>query len=129
MANVANLTISCIDFRFRKGLADWIEAELGGQSDIVAAAGASKAIMDEDTQATLLKQVKLAKQLHDIQDVHIVDHMDCGAYGGAAKHNGDEQAEIAEHQDLLSKAKELIESTVEGVSMHTHILGFEGMTV
>ena len=127
MAQVSNLTISCIDFRYRKGLADWIEAELGGQSDIVAAAGASKAIMDEDTQATLLKQVSLAKQLHDIQNLHIVDHTDCGAYGGAAKHNGDTRAEIDEHNELLNKAKELIELQVDGVTVHTYILGIDGM--
>lgn len=126
---VQNLTISCIDYRFRRSVWSWVETELDGQSDIVAAAGASKAITDEDTRATLLKQVQLAKKLHNISDVHIVDHMDCGAYGGAAKHTNDKQAEITEHQEILDKAKKLIESTVDGISVHTHILDFEGVVV
>lgn len=126
-SHVQNLTISCIDYRFRRLAWDWIESDLDGQSDIVAAAGASKAFIDEDTQATLLKQVQLAKKLHDISDVHIVDHTDCGAYGGAAKHEGSLEAELTEHQENLDAAKQLIESQVDGVTVHTHVLGFEGM--
>lgn len=126
-SQVQNLTISCIDYRFRRSVWEWIETDLAGESDIVAAAGASKAFMDDDTQATLLKQVQLAKKLHDISDVHIVDHTDCGAYGGAAKHQGNLDAETAEHQQNLIAAKQLIESRIDGVTVHAHILGFEGM--
>ncbi len=50
MHRVDNLVISCIDFRFRQRVSNWIETELAGQADLVAFAGASKAIVDLDTR-------------------------------------------------------------------------------
>jgi carbonic anhydrase len=124
---VSNLTISCIDFRFRAGVAEWIRKSLDDQSDIVALAGSSQAILLADTQPSILKQIKLAKQLHDIKTVHIVDHLDCGAYGGSAKFDNDKGAEIAMHEGELAKAKDAIGASFPDISVETHIIDFGGM--
>lgn len=125
--NVDHITVSCIDFRFRAPIAQWIKDSLNDQSDLTAVAGASKAILDEDTQASVLKQIELAQKLHDIKTVHIVDHIDCGAYGGSDKFQGDKAAEVVMHQGELKKAAELIVSRFPGISIETHIIDFGGM--
>lgn len=127
MAHVDNLTVSCIDFRFRTKVADWIKNELNDESDIVALAGVSKAILDEDTRAAVIKQIDIAHRLHEIKTVHLIDHMDCGAYGGSTKFDGDKEAEVAMHQEELKKAANVIAEAVPGVSVEIHVLDFEGM--
>ena len=127
MAQVDNLTISCIDFRFRAGIAQWIKHQFNDQSDLVVLAGASKATLDEDTQPAIMKQIDLASQLHSIKTVHIVDHVDCGAYGGSAKFNGNKEAEVSMHNEELEKAKQAILSKFPSLSVETHIIDFDGM--
>lgn len=124
---VDNLTISCIDFRFRAGIAEWIKNELNDQSDLVVLAGASQATLSEDTQGAIMKQIDLAMQLHSIKTVHIVDHIDCGAYGGSAKFDGDKDAEIAMHKQELEKAKQAIMARFPSLHVETHIIDFDGM--
>ncbi len=122
MSKVENLTISCMDYRFRAGIAAWIDEKLDGQSDLVALAGASKAILDESSQPVVLNQIGLASQLHGIQTVHIIDHIDCGAYGGSAHYNGDRGAEFGMHQEQLGKAARVILSHFPGIKVETHII-------
>ena len=122
MSKVENLTISCIDFRFRAGISNWIDEELEGQSDLVSLAGASKAVLDETSQPEVLKQIGLASKLHDIGTVHIVDHIDCGAYGGSGEFNGDRDAEFGMHQDQLGKAARVILNHFPGIKVETHII-------
>jgi hypothetical protein len=124
---VDNFTISCIDFRFRAKIAEWIKNELGDQSDLVAIAGVSKAILDDDTRAAVLKQIGIAERLHEIKTVHLVDHIDCGAYGGSAKFEGDKDAEVAMHHEELSKAADVIKAEYPSLAVETHIIDFEGM--
>ena len=127
MAHVDNLTVSCIDFRFRAKIAEWIKNELNDQSDLVAIAGVSKAILDEDTRATVLKQITIAAQLHEIKTVHLIDHIDCGAYGGSVKFDGNKESETAMHTEELKKAVDIIAEAVPGVAVETHIIDFDGM--
>lgn len=100
-----NLVLTCMDFRFRNIHDDFIKSL--GDSDRVSLAGASKAIVDKDTQAAILKQLVLSNQLHGATNIYIVDHEDCGAYGGKKAFQSD-QEELNVHQDNLTKAKELI---------------------
>ncbi len=124
---VDNLSLTCIDFRFRALIAEWIKHNLNDQSDIVALAGASMAVLNPDWQATTLTQIELAKQLHDIKTVHIIDHIDCGAYGGSAKFEGDKEAEVAMHHTELAKASQTISARFPTISVETHIIDFDGM--
>ncbi len=127
MAHVDNFTISCIDFRFRAKIADWIKAELNDESDLVAIAGTSKAILDKDTREAVLKQIGIADSLHAIKTVHLIDHIDCGAYGGSAKFNHDKAAEVAMHNQELVKAQQVINERFPSLTVKTHIIDFDRM--
>jgi hypothetical protein len=52
-----------------------------GSYDLVSAAGAGKDLLDPTSNSFLLKQVELSKKLHNIQEVVVLLHDNCGAYG------------------------------------------------
>lgn len=83
------------------------EQHLLGDSDIVSFAGAAKNINDESTRAFAMKQIELSKQLHGMTEVHLMNHMDCGAYGGH-KAFTDQNAEHVFQVAELEKAAELV---------------------
>lgn len=70
------ITICCIDFRFQRYIRDWTDKNLPGKTfDLVGFAGSSK---DLDT---ILKQIDISVRLHQIKEVIIIHHEECGAYG------------------------------------------------
>lgn len=63
------------------------ERGLVGACDEVSIAGAIKPIVDDPNgpaAQTLFKQIELSKTLHHIDTVILMNHTDCGAYGGRA---------------------------------------------
>ena len=123
---VQHFVLSCIDFRFRPLVADWIDTELQGEADSVAVPGAAKALLEPSSNAMILEYIAIAVRLHNVAHVHILSHIDCGAYGGSRrfKHQDDE---IAFHQEQLQKAKSLVKSHFPHIECSVHILGFNGI--
>lgn len=94
------LIAHCIDFRLQKAIKDYLEKNgLLGNCDIVSAAGGVK------NTDFLLEQVDVSSSLHKIQEVILLNHTDCGAYGGSAKFSSFEK-ERNFHAAELRKAKE-----------------------
>lgn len=61
------------------------ERGLTGTCDQVSIAGAIKAIAENPQgpeAQVLFKQIQLSKELHHIETVILMNHTDCGAYGG-----------------------------------------------
>ena len=55
-----------------------------------------------------MKCIGVPCDLHHVQKIVIVNHADCGAYGGVEQFNGDLEAEQKFHEGELQKAKEKI---------------------
>lgn len=101
------VVLTCIDFRFWKETVEFVEQELGIKSyDFPSLPGSAKAINENDELA--LKCISIPHDLHHAKKIVIVNHQDCGAYGGSAKFNGDLEAEQKFHESELKKAKEKI---------------------
>lgn len=98
--------INCIDFRFQKAIAEFIENNsLMGDHDRISIAGAGK---DMDY---IVGQLKISKRLHHISEVWLIHHQDCGAYGlGEIA----EDAEIGVHKSDMTKLAERIKMEVDG---------------
>jgi len=78
------LALSCIDGRFIKRTIDWVSKETGGVFDFRTEVGSSKAINDSsEDREIFFKLIETSKKLHDISELWIIDHVDCGAYGGS----------------------------------------------
>ena len=126
MASVNNIVISCIDFRFRNKISKKIEETLKGEADLVSLAGASKSLIDPKSQEVVLTQLQIANDLHHIKTVHILDHMDCGAYGGSAKFKSQEE-ETAMHEEKLREAAGIIKDKFPQLETKLYIVGFDSI--
>ena len=104
------VVLACIDFRFWKETMKFVEEELGIKSyDFPKIPGAAKAINDCQSETDVPMQcVGIPCDLHHAQKIVIVNHSDCGAYGGSKQFNGDSDAEQKFHEGELKKAKEKV---------------------
>lgn len=124
--SVENVVVNCMDFRFRPLISEWIDQELGGKADQIAMAGATKAIVDETSRQAALSYIGIAMQLHNAKTLHIIDHIDCGAYGGSAKFD-DKGEEISFHRDQLAAATKIVQEAHPQLKVVGHIIDFDGM--
>lgn len=103
--------IHCIDFRFIKAIKDWLEREaLLGACDEVSIAGGVQIIVSPKNEAEkelVLRQIDIAKHLHDIDEVILMNHTDCGAYGGRDAF-ANELAEEQKHELDMREARAII---------------------
>lgn len=79
------LCIMCIDYRLVDNGVSFFDNTVGiGRYDIVALAGASLAgaspSLLKPTVPGFWQQIDVARDLHDINKVVVLDHMDCGAF-------------------------------------------------
>jgi hypothetical protein len=85
--HTAALCIMCIDYRLVNGEVGFFNTQpwlpRTGDYDVTALAGASLAgVLTKFPEAVpgFWKQIELARQLHAIENVVVLDHMQCGAY-------------------------------------------------
>lgn len=108
------VVLCCIDFRFWKETVKFVEEELGIKAyDFPKMPGAAKAINEcadnadvADSADIAMKCIGIPCDLHHAQKIVIVNHADCGAYGGAKQFKGDAEAEQKFHEGELKRAKE-----------------------
>lgn len=103
------LLIRCIDFRLTKPIHTWLESQgLSDQCDVVSWAGSAQNLSNGLDQAQdILGQIKLAKKLHQIERVIIMNHGDCGAYGGRSAFDTEDH-ELSQHRADLNEARKKI---------------------
>ncbi len=115
------LVLHCIDFRFVHETALFLRSlGLAEQYDDVGAAGAAKNLVDpydaKDPEF-ILRQVEIAKKLHHISQVVVINHLDCGAYGKGTFASASEERE--RHLRDLKAAKNVIEKRFDGLAVVT----------
>lgn len=103
------VVLSCIDFRFWKETVEFVEKELGIRDfDFPSLPGSAKAINEGEENGLAFSCISVPVELHHAQKIVIINHEDCGAYGGSKKFDGDKEAEQKFHEEELQKAKEKI---------------------
>lgn len=99
----ANLVLACVDFRFRKPLHELFSHSILGEFDLMAMPGASKAIIDESSRESVFRSIDIIIEIHGTRRIIIVDHIDCGAYGGSASFGSPDEEESF-HVERLCEA-------------------------
>lgn len=103
------VVLSCIDFRFWKETVEFVENELGIKNfDFPSLPGSAKSINESNDERFVFGCISVPVELHHAEKIVIINHQDCGAYGGSAKFGGDNEAEQKFHEEELKKAKEKI---------------------
>lgn len=89
------LIVSCIDFRFQKYIQKWLAKNLKNKDyDYIGYAGGTKDLK------TIMNQLDISVRLHKINQVVLIHHEDCGAYGK-------ESTPQRHTQDLLKAKKQV----------------------
>jgi carbonic anhydrase len=77
------LVLSCMDFRMMDHVADFLERKgLRENYDMVTIAGGAIGVMNPEKPSwgeTFWEHVDLARDLHGIRRIIVIDHRDCGA--------------------------------------------------
>ncbi len=98
--------VRCMDFRLQSAIADYIASEgLSNNVDIISIAGAAKDVNDQSMGDAVSGQLALSKKLHDVETIILMNHTDCGGYGGRAAFESVE-AERTHHEAELASAAE-----------------------
>jgi carbonic anhydrase len=113
------LVVHCMDYRLQKFLHPWIMSRFGADNfDIISLAGG---VHDYEM---VLKYVQLAKQIHGITRVVLINHEDCRAYGK----EGTYERHVADLLDTERKIEALFPG-LEVDAFYLHLDGtFERMT-
>lgn len=126
--NADNMVITCMDPRFQRVIRERLQETYGvdiESSARLAYAGASKAVAD----GTLIPQIGLSYGLHDLKNVYVVDHADCGGFGGLKAHDNDEQKELAAHMDSMARAQTAIHEVLPQLVVTCFVVNMEGKAV
>jgi hypothetical protein len=103
------LVQTCIDFRFRKPLNDFLENELNLHSvDIKTDGGGIKKVVEEGPiREWIFANFQIAFDLHGVERIILINHQDCGAYGGS-KAFKDLNEELENHEIQLRHAVSVV---------------------
>lgn len=108
------VVVSCIDFRFQKYIRNWLNEKLANKTfDYVGFAGATKDL------PIILKQIEISVKLHQIKEVILIHHEECGAYGS--------ESTLEKHATDLKHAKEEILKIHPNLKVNLYYLHLDGM--
>ncbi len=111
----AACVVWCFDDRFTPALEAFIKEKGFKHFDIIRIAGGGKSLAspeNESDRAFILKQIEISLRLHKSERIILMNHSDCGAYGGLKSFGGDEAAEKTAHIEELAKAKEFLQKNI-----------------
>jgi carbonic anhydrase len=96
-----------MDFRLHPKVEEALRMQ-GLSFDPFTPAGAVKNLVNpenENDREFVLRQIAKSSKLHHIKKVILINHTDCGAYGGSAAFENDQVEERKHTEDLKSAAK------------------------
>lgn len=105
------IALTCIDFRFRKALQNFFENELNLYAvDHMAQGGGAKMVVEEGPiRDWVFANFDIAFNKHAVNRVILINHQDCGAYGGSDAFGGLED-EIAKQEIQLRHGVSVVHS-------------------
>ena len=125
------LVLSCMDYRFVDDSVYFFN-RIGFRDDYNKFSLAGASLGYNQTQfpewrETCNKHIELAMQLHDINEVIVMDHMDCGAYRilyDSPSMSRQEEYEL--HKKNLNKFKTMINQKFPALTVTTHLMDVDG---
>ncbi len=123
------IVISCMDFRLHNALHLRTDEKFGCHGyDLVHVAGGGGAILSQDSMELVLKQIGLSVKLHGVKEVVLVNHEDCGAYGGK-KMFANDQEERRKHRDDLEAAAAIVSARYPTLAVTTVFQRIDGTPI
>ncbi len=129
---VTALAITCIDYRLVDDAVRFLDGKkLTNDYDQVSLAGASLAAVSDkfpEANAAFWNQLGIAKQLHNIKKVIVVDHRDCGAFKVAFgnDYKSDKAGETAQHKAVMEQVKAKLAKTHPDLQSEFYLMALDG---
>lgn len=133
-ADVTALGITCIDYRLVDDAVHFFhDKHLTKDYDQVSLAGASLAAVSHkfpSSNAAFWNHIDIAKTLHHIKKVIVVDHRDCGAYKVAfgKDYRGDTAGETEQHKAVMEQVKAKLAKTHPELESEFYLMAVDGKT-
>jgi carbonic anhydrase len=130
--NTEALVLSCMDYRLIGPVADYLDGRgLRGRYDQIVLAGGAIGVMSEETTAwaeTFWQHVKMARDLHGIKRIIVIDHRDCGACKAFVGITcADERAgETAIHTHWMAALADEIRRRAPGLEVELILMDLDG---
>ncbi len=115
--------VSCIDYRFWPEALSILEKKFHS-FDLIELAGGAKNIVSPTHQfdkKAVLESIGVAIDLHGAKTLILINHVDCGAYGGSKKFASPKKEEIFHKKELL-KAKQICRKIFPELKIKTFFL-------
>jgi hypothetical protein len=120
------LTHKTLSFMIDKGY-------IGRYDHVVLAGAALGVIYDEHSHwsRTFWDHLDLARELHDVREVHILEHRDCGAYKKllGLDFQDDPHGEAKKHAESASRLRKLIHQRHPDLEVKSFLIGLDGEVV
>jgi len=128
------LVITCMDFRLIDDAVHFLNSKgYNNNYDELILAGGSLGYNQtkyESWKKTVDDHIGLAKKLHNIKEIIVIDHLDCGAYKiFYNKTKISREKEIELHKDNFDKFEELISQAYPELEVSTYLMDLNGKIV
>lgn len=131
-AQTEALAFSCIDFRLVDAAVKFFDRVVHPKDyDLLALAGASLGAVSPkfpSTNTAFWDHVEIAKSLHHIRKVVVLDHRDCGAYKIAfgKEFAAEHDAETAQHKTAILQLKAALAQRHPDLASEFYLMGLDG---
>ncbi|MDO8474351.1 MAG: hypothetical protein Q7S62_02305 [bacterium] len=123
------VVVHCMDFRFRGFLNRHFDERFPEGYDLVSLAGGIKSLIEDGQIDNFeLRQLQLSDRLHHPSVIVLVQHEDCGAYGGSKGFQEADQELNFQGQEL-AKAKILLQEQLPNHKIETYFIRLSGEMV
>jgi carbonic anhydrase len=118
--------LSCIDPRFADNLAWYLthNSNLHDDFDLFCLAGASLGGLQSKWQSALFDHIQLGIDLHNIKEIWVVDHLDCGMYKETLKLKSDKTVDI--HNEKLNELKNVLKEQFPTLKFRGLVIDMSG---
>jgi len=126
------MALTCIDYRLVDDAVHFFDSKhLTNEYDQVSLAGASLASVSPkfpSSNKAFWDQLDIAKTLHHIQKVIVLDHRDCGAFKVAFgdKFASERAAETAQHKQVMAQMKSALTKKHPDLGVEFYLLALDG---
>jgi carbonic anhydrase len=126
------LLLSCMDYRLMGKIAAFMDGRgLEANYDHVVLAGASIGVATEakpDWRRTFWEHLAVARDLHHVSRLMVIDHRDCGAYKLILKKDLTGEAEYAAHAEMLHRLRQLVADRYPKLATELLFMELDGST-
>lgn len=104
------VVLRCIDFRFRVSDQDSVAQGLKREDfDMICVPAPAKTMITSASNMYFLTDIisRVCVELHDVQEIIVLGHWDCGGYGGSKAFASSDAEESKYTEDLLEAQRQL----------------------